>query len=222
MDEVQMRDTSLAELHDEIKAICDNLDKSKRRAQDIDDIEDKLHTYENNLDAMQMELKSLPMQQKKIYRKKHKEHKQKLKEIRNELEWKKSSNAKRELVGDHIEDKPDLTTADGMMDHGRNVLADSKESLARSLAVVADTTQIGRATAQRLAAQREQLEKIFDDIKSIDSTLSRSNKILRRIARKIGTDKYLWVVIFLVFFFIIFIIAWKASGRSADVNTPSV
>jgi len=201
MDEVQMRDTSLSELFDEIKAICDNLDKSKRRAQDIDDIEDKLHTYENNLDAMQMELKSLPMQQKKIYRKKHKEHKQKLKEIRNELEWKKSSNTKRELVGDHLEDKPDLTTADGMMSHGQNVLSDSKESLARSLAVVADTAQIGRATAQRLAAQREQLQKIFDDIKSIDSTLSRSNKILKRIARKIGTDKYLWIVIFLVFFF---------------------
>jgi len=216
-----MRDTAISELHDEIKALCENLDKSKRRAQDIDDIEDKLHTYENHLDALQMELKSLPIQQKKIYRKKHKEHKQKLKEIRNELDWKKTNNTKRELIGDQLENKPDLTSADGMMEHGRSVMIDSKESLARSLAVVADTTQIGRATAQRLAAQREQLQKIFDDIKSIDSTLSRSNKILKRIARKIGTDKYLWVVVFLVFFFVIFIIAWKASGHNGlQTNLP--
>jgi len=109
-----------------------------------------------------------------------------------------------------------------MMDHGKKVLVESKDSLQRTMGVVAKTTDIALATAAKLDAQQKQLEKIFEDLKSLDSTLARSNRIIKRIGRKMATDKYLWVIAFLVIFFILFIIIWKSAGHSSNTNTPSV
>jgi len=176
---------------------------------------------------LQIELKSLPPKEVKQYRRKCTEYKKKLKEITNDLEWKKQSTVKSELMKEATDGKldgaPDLNSADGMMVHGRDVMAQSDQALKNILGTIATTRDVGTATAARLHEQEKQLQKVFDDLKSIDSALSRSNRILKRIGRKMATDKYLWVIIFLVIFFVIFIIAWKASGRGAqNTNAPSI
>lgn len=63
-----------------------------------------------------------------------------------------------------------------------------------------------------------------DDVASIGSTLDRANKTLRRIARKVGTDKYLWVLIFLVVAAVIFLIVWKntSAGKDTNISAPTV
>ncbi len=53
---------------------------------------------------------------------------------------------------------------------------------------------------------------MLDDLSSIDNTLERANKTLKRIARKMGTDKCLWVIIALVVGALIWI-ALKKSGK---------
>jgi len=226
--EVASRDQTLTELTEEITQLVAGLEKSNRREADIGDIEDKIKSYNTNLDALQIELKSLPPKEVKQYRRKCTEYKKKLKEITNDLEWKKQSTVKSELIKEAVDGKvdggaPDLNSADGMMTHGREVLASSDQALKNILGTIATTRDVATATAARLHEQEKQLQKVFDDLKTIDSALNRSNRILRRIGRKMATDKYLWVIIFLVIFFIIFIIAWKASGRGAqDTNAPSI
>jgi len=225
--EVASRDQTLTELTEEITQLIGGLEKSNRREQDIGDIEDKIKSYNTNLDALQIELKSLPPKEVKQYRRKCTEYKKKLKEITNDLEWKKQSTVKSELMKEATDGKldgaPDLNSADGMMVHGRDVMAQSDQALKNILGTIATTRDVGTATAARLHEQEKQLQKVFDDLKSIDSALSRSNRILKRIGRKMATDKYLWVIIFLVIFFVIFIIAWKASGRGAqNTNAPSI
>jgi len=222
MEEIRIREGQLDELSEEVKCLLDGLEKSGRRAQDIDDLEERFHTYENTLDAMQMELKSLSPNDKKNWKKKFRQYKKQLKEMKNDFEWKKSNKVRDDLIGDHEEDKADLNTADGLMNHGRTILDEGKKALERAQQNVAKTTEIAKKTAEKLADQQRQLEKIFDDIKSIDSTLARSTRIIKRIGRKIATDKYLWVIIFIVIFFIIFIIVWKATGHGGSVNTPNV
>jgi len=227
--EVASRDQTLTELTEEITQLVAGLEKSNRREQDIGDIEDKIKSFNTNLDALQIELKSLPPKEVKQYRRKCTEYKKKLKEITNDLEWKKQSTVKSELMKEAADGKvdgvgaPDLNSADGMMSHGRDVMAQSDQALKNILGTIATTRDVGTATAARLHEQEKQLQKVFDDLKTIDSALNRSNRILRRIGRKMATDKYLWVIIFIVVFFVIFIIAWKASGRGAqDTNAPSI
>jgi len=217
-----MRDTALGELSEEVGALLNGLEKSSRRTQDLDDIDDKLRSYENNLDALQMELKALGPAEKKTFKRKFKSYKKQLKELKNDYEWKKSNNVKKDLLGDHEAPQTDLNTAGGLMAHGRSVLQDSKESITRSQVVVGQTLEIARATAAKLSEQEKQMQKMYEDLKSIDSTLARSNRILKRIGRKMATDKYLWVIIFIVIFFILFIIIWKASGKKSQSNTPDV
>jgi len=223
MEEASMRDTALSELSEEISVLLNGLEKSNRRAQDLDDIEDKLRSFENNLDALQMELKALGPAEKKSFKRKFKAYKKQLKELKNDHEWKKSNNAKKDLLGDHqAPPQADLNSAGGLIAHGQSVLQDSKESITRSQVVVGQTLEIARATAAKLSEQEKQMQKMYEDLKSIDSALARSNRILKRIGRKMATDKYLWVIIFIVIFFILFIIIWKASGRKSSANTPDV
>jgi len=223
MEEVQIREKSMEELAEEIKALLDGLEKSARRTQDIDDLEERFNTYETHLDAMQMEIKSLSPADKKKYKKIFRTFKKDLKEMKNDFEWKKSNKVRDELMDGAIRDKEsDLNTADGMMTHGTKVLAESGQALQRIQGTVKVTMDIAVATAAKLAEQQKQLEKIFEDLKSIDSTLARSTRVMKRIGRKIATDKYMWVLIFLVIFFILFIIIWKAVGKSSpSVNTPT-
>jgi len=220
-EELQIRDNNLTELGEELKNLLLGLEKSKRRQLDLDEIESKLNQYENSLDAFQLELKQLNPTERKNWKKKALGYKRNFKEMKNDYEWKRNNDTKNQLLGDHQEAKPtDIHTSEGIMNVGRGQLQESKDSLARSLQVTDETLKIGKDTAAMLDAQYKQLQKIFDELKSIDSTLARSTRILKRIGRKIATDKYLWVVIFLVLFAIIFIIAWKATGHSANVNTP--
>jgi len=221
-EELQIRDTNLGELTDELKALLNGLEKSSRRQLDLDEIETKFNQFENSLDALQLEIKQLSAADKKNWKKKAKAYKKALKEMKNEFEWKRSNDTKNQLIGDHKQDQnADLHTSEGMMNAARKTNQESKESLQRATGVIQDTLEVGKATAAQLDAQLKQLQKIFDELKSIDSTLARSTRIMKRIGRKIATDKYLWVVIFLVVFAIIFIIVWKATGKSADVNVPN-
>jgi len=222
MDDVHIRATQLDEISDEIKALLDNLEKSNRREQDLDELEDKFRAYENTLQALQIELKSLSPADKKTWKRKYKIYKKKVKEFKNDYEWKKSNNARSALLDDHKDvGKPDLNTSDGMMQHGRAVMQEGKEALGRVLGVVASTQEIGKATLVKLDEQTKQLEKIFEDLKSIESTLERSTRVMKRIGRKMATDKYLWVIIFLVIFAIIFLIVWT-SVRGGSTNAPSI
>jgi len=223
-EEVQLRDQQLEDLTEEIKTLMAGLDKSKRRAQDLDEIEEKTKAYQTALDGIGLELKNVnnPVE-KKNYQKKVREYKKFLRDTKNDFEWKKKQDTKGELLGDHKVDVKDLNSNNGLMDHGREVLAESKGSLERTLGVVAKTQEIGAATLTKVDDQNKQLEKIHNDVRDIDSVLARSNKVIKRIGRKMLTDKYLWIIIGLIVGAIIFIIAWKALGhKSISPNTPKV
>ena len=100
----------------------------------------------------------------------------------------------------------EMSTIDGMINHGNKVLSQSKASLVRTVQTIQDAREIGIDINNKLEQQTQQTERMYDHIDSIDSTLGRSTKILKRMARKMLTDKYLWCVITLVLGAIIFII----------------
>jgi hypothetical protein len=91
------------------------------------------------------------------------------------------------------------------------------------MAAVAETQVTGRETAVKLDAQTAQLQTVSDTLAEIDTNVGRSKKIILRMARKVTTDRYVWVVIFFVVAAIVFIIVWVRmrahARRYAHANT---
>jgi preprotein translocase subunit SecF len=100
-------------------------------------------------------------------------------------------------------------TREDLMTHGLSVQADTKASLDRIQAVIADSRAVAVDTANQLDKQNKQLVESIDDLASIDTTLVRSRKILSRMGRKLATDKCLCALILLVIIFVLVIIIVK-------------
>jgi len=223
MEEIRIRDDQLAALTTAIQATLATIDKSQRKQQDLDMIKDQLQEFETAMDGFKIELKHQSPSDKKIYKGKLKVHRENYDNMKNQAEWKQTDNLRKDLVGDHKAKVVDYESSDGLMKHGLEVQQESKESLQRSVGKVAETLQIGTETAAQLQRQTDQMTNMIDNLDQIESMLDRSTKIIKDIARRVATDKYMWVLICCVAAAIIFIIAWKNTGHGAsNTNAPTI
>jgi len=213
----------MVKVQDELKEILGNLSKSDRRKQDLDDCIDKLTEFENALTAFRVELSSLDNEDKKVYKKKCQEYERSYDKLSNELEWQKSYNVRDELIGEAAGAINSLNTDDGLIEEGKKTLAESKMALERMQGTISDTQAVAIATAAEMNKQQNQLTEIHDNIGKMDTTLSRANKYVRRVGRKMISDKLLWVMLFLVFVCILVIIIYKYTHNSdTSIYTPNI
>lgn len=220
-----MKDLQMKSLTEKIEMMLKGLDKSKRQEMDLAEIGTRLREFQTALDGAQLELKHLGAHaQKNEFTRLLRDHKHTLKELKNEYEWRKTNSDKNALMDGAVASAThaDMNTAEGMMRHGLDVQDKSKESLERTRRVVAETKDIGIDTVAKLESNTHQIETMYDNLTAIDSTLARSTKVIKRMARKMATDKVIWVFAFLVFVAIIFIIVWsKVKPDSApDILDP--
>jgi hypothetical protein len=230
--EIRMRDTQLTELKNSMDVILTGYEKSKRQKFDLDDLNSKLMEYQIALDSFKIEIKGLKsmiilgqsLDNRKIYNKKYKEHKAVFAELKNQIEWKKTQSVKTALLdGAQTNIQFDRANVDALMEYGLKIQDDSKNSLMRTSGVIDEAKAIGAETAANLQRQNEQIGLIYDDLQEIDTTLARSTRIIKRMVRKIATDKYLWIITFLVLAAIITIIVLKTTAKkNLTVNTPTI
>jgi len=225
--EVEMHDKKLEQLQSEISAALEKLPQSQRRAQDLDEVADSLTEFDKSLSMMRAEMGALDVNDKKTYMKRSRDYQKAYEKLSKDYDYHKNLNVKADLLSDNPEVKVDLDTQDGLIQHGRNIMSDSKESLERSLQAIGAASEAGRNTALQLDRQFNQLGGIKNDLGTMESTLARTNKVVRRIARKMSTDKLLWVVVFFVFVAVVAIIIYKAvanknpSGVNASTTPPT-
>jgi len=205
-----MHDKKLEQLQSEIAGAIEKLPQSPRRAQDLDEILDSLTEFDKSLSMLRAEMGSLDVNDKKVYMKRSRDYQKAYEKLSKDYEYHKNLNVKSDLLSDHADIKVDLDTQDGLIQHGKNIMSDSKESLERSLAAIGTAAEVGRNTAAQMDRQFNQLGGIKNDLGTMESTLARTNKVVRRIARKMSTDKLLWVVVFLVFVAVAVIVIYKA------------
>lgn len=99
--------------------------------------------------------------------------------------------------------------AGDLITHGRNVLDETDQSLARSEAVVEETIQIGTQTAEALRGQTHQLERVVDDLDEIHFSLKKSMNVIRDITRGLVTDKCIMLLLFLIIVGVVTVIILK-------------
>jgi novel plant SNARE len=88
--------------------------------------------------------------------------------------------------------------AGDLIQHGRNVMDQTDQSIMRSEAVVEETIQIGALTAEALRGQTTQLERIVDDLDEIHFSLKKSFAVIKDMTRGLATDKCIMLLLFLV------------------------
>lgn len=193
------------------------LDTSKRRELDLEDINTRIKEFHVLHDSANIEVRFLVNGPDRIeMRQMLREHKSTLKELTNEYQLRRSEVVKHELFGDHEEKQlgPEIGEgADDMMERGLGIQQSSKESLARTLATIEATKEVGTETVLKLEANTKQVQNMYDELEMIESSLQRSNKIIRRIARKMMTDRYIWVMIVMLVIVVIVVIALAAKKK---------
>jgi len=220
-DEFQMKDLQMKGLTEKITSSLSKVNKSKRKELDLQDIAARLKEFQLSLDSANIELRHINDHPDKAELKLMlREHKDTLKKLRLEYEQKKGVATRDELLGDGEQPVDKLETAEGLMEHGLAIQDKSKDSLQRTLGVLEQTKEVGVDTVLKLEANTKQVEALYDELELIESSLQRSAKIIRRIARKIATDKYIWVmIVLLICVVIIIVVVNQVHSSSSSSNT---
>lgn len=109
-----------------------------------------------------------------------------------------------------------------LVQHGREVMKETDQSIERSKAVVQETIQIGQTTAEALKGQTKQMEKIVDDLDEIHFSMKKTAKIIKDITRGMATDKCILLLLLIVVLGVIAVIAVKAAGLDKDDEVISI
>ncbi|CAL1575575.1 unnamed protein product [Knipowitschia caucasica] len=81
---------------------------------------------------------------------------------------------------------------------GTESLNNATQSIERSQRIAVETDQIGTDIIEELGEQREQLDRTRDRLVNTGENLTRSRKILRKMARRLVTNKLLLGIIILM------------------------
>jgi len=104
----------------------------------------------------------------------------------------------------------DTMSAQSLITRGAQIQDQSLASTSRSKRMIEDSRAIGVETATQLKSQTEQLRNIDEDIMKVESNLKRADMLIRAFLRRMATDKFIMVFMFLIVVGIITIIIYKA------------
>jgi len=199
-------DTHLRELAENIQKALESLPRSNRNQQqcesDCAHIMLRMKEFRNTLDAAQLELKQMSRtssgrcaQLTTAFR----QHKDKLKDLQAICDTHKNTIQRQALFEGASTNEPDRNnTQTELMEHGEFVMNASHASLKRSAERIYAAREMGTETVNKLETQKDKLASVHDRIEEIDTTMARSLNALRRIGRRIATDKLVWACTCLV------------------------
>jgi len=175
------------------------LDDKKIDTKQIDVLMDR---YGNKLDMFNLECRAPNIDDPAKWKGRYRYHKEQRDQLNSRYTFKKLSEGA--LEGKKYDET--TATSNEMMSYGRTKLQETKDSLVTSIQIVDTTKKLGIDITQQLEKQNKQISQMTDDVNAIGSDIERGSKIARRIARKLLTDKYIWIFILIVVILIVILI----------------
>ena len=86
----------------------------------------------------------------------------------------------------------DQDAEERMIQKGRDLQQQNRESLANSIRMAKEATDVGQETLMKMTAQREQMKKMDDDLDKTNESLNRSERVIRGMKSIGGTIKNLF------------------------------
>ena len=103
--------------------------------------------------------------------------------------WKERKAAKLAGGGDG---GGDVDQEERVIQKGRDLQAQNRESLANSIRMAKESTDVGQETLMKMTAQREQMKKMDDDLDKTNESLNRSERVIRGMKSTMGSIKNLF------------------------------
>lgn len=174
--------------------------------------EDLIYEIERELTDLQPQVRHLPYQDKVDTSKRLEQHRARVRASQEQLE-RFRLNAQPAAGGVNLaamnrrdrqaykQERDRLLVAKGMID-------DDDSSLQRTMNTIEETAQVGMMTQVELQEQRESMLRSQGALNESNDFLVRSRNTLRRMRRRLMTNKLLWFVIIVVELLIIALIIW--------------
>ncbi|KAG8460833.1 hypothetical protein KFE25_010888 [Diacronema lutheri] len=212
-EEISYYDDELTELCGELRQKIDGLPRlsGEARAERIAQLGVRMQRARQVLHSFKVEMRELSKEDAFLYDQKCKGHLANLQKLNTDLAWAKSEGERAELM-----DRPagvesaDTMSAQSLITRGAQIQDQSLASTSRSKRMIEDSRAIGVETATQLKSQTEQLRNIDEDIMKVESNLKRADMLIRAFLRRMATDKFIMVFMFLIVVGIITIIIYKA------------
>ncbi len=222
MEDLQLKDLQIQGLQEQLDDLFSSIKNSKRKRLDIADIKQKLKEYDIALDGANIELRHVGNDNKQEWKNILLTHKQKLKELKTQYTSIELEINKQELFStNHKQD--DMETPQALMDYGLDIQKQSKESLQHTITNIHRASEVGHDTVRKLEANANQITNLYDTLEIIESSFNRSAQKIKRLVRRVASDKVIWVISFLIMVVVIVIIVLKVRGNSnpSDITTFS-
>ena len=213
------------ELNDLIGEVTKDLDGLRRltgqaKAEKLVYLENRQQRAKQVLQSYRVEMRDMPRDKAAPYDAKAREYHAQLKSMHAELTAAKQEH-ERQQVG--VKTVDEMTTEEVLTEAGK-VQDKSLGALGRMQQQIAQSREVGAATAVQLEGQTAQLRNIDADIMKVRSNLGRADLLLRAFMRKIMTDKIIMIFMLLIFIGIIVIVVWKIVDpkglEDAGVDVP--
>lgn len=171
---------------------------------ELHQVERAVDEYRNVIDSVFLQykedsrIKQLPYNQSDIdqSRERLREHKHACRDFQSELNHILVSAGKSSLLDgakqQHQQSLGQHASRDEMMSHGLQVMNASHISLKRSLDNVMAARELGVHVVTELENQNAQTNQLHDHVVAVDTTMSRTMTALRRIRRRLSTDRVIW------------------------------
>ncbi|WCJ41091.1 putative plant snare 13 [Euphorbia peplus] len=96
-----------------------------------------------------------------------------------------------------------------LVDAGTKTMDETEQAIERSKKVVAQTIEVGSQTAVTLKGQTEQMERIVNELDTIQFSIKKASQLVKEIGRQVATDKCIMLFLFLIVAGVIAIIIVK-------------
>jgi len=226
-EEIQFLDDELQNIYSEIRKGIEQLASMQgtadKKLEKYSHLTQRVSRARTAYQSFKVELRELRDEEKKTWSAKEKEHNQTITKLDSDIKMAKSNWERKDLMDG--KERPQELNADSadtaaLINHGKNIQAQSASSLDRSLKQVLATEQLGAETAIKLKQQTDQLVNIHKNVDLIESDLQRADKIMRAFMRRMATDKLILCFILLMIIGIIVIVVYKAQESSNPSPTP--
>ena len=221
-DEIQYLEEELNDLVGEVQRGMEAIKRlhGPARSEKISEMANRLQRARQVLHSFKVEMRDLPRDRTAMYDTRHRELQETIGNLQRELQQAQLEN-ERQQIGVRTVDE--MSTQEVLQEAGK-VQDQSLAAVKRMQQNIADSREVGTATAVKLEGQTRQLKNIDADIMKVKSNLNRADLLLRAFMRKMATDKIIMGFMLLIFIGVAVIIIWKIVNpeavEDAGLNVP--
>lgn len=113
-----------------------------------------------------------------------------------------------------------VKAGDAMLNDMNGIQDKTKDSLARTKTMVAESKEVGIATLEELERQREVIGNIDKEVDRIDDSLARAEALLKQFGKRMASDSFIQCFALINCLLLVGVIIFAILRDQGDENTP--